>query len=63
MSILWFDIPIDIWDNFGYANGWDETPAVIKNCNHAAEYRMVGRGVTEYRCEKCRYVYLVDSSG
>jgi hypothetical protein len=49
----------------GYANGWKETPDIVKKCeakNHKLESKKVGRGVTEYICHKCKYVYFVDST-
>ena len=63
MSDHYDDIPTDIWNDFGYANGWEETPKVIKKCRHRKQPKTVGKCVTEYRCEECRYIYKVDSSG
>lgn len=54
--------------DLGYANGWEETPEIVKNCPHPIEspyyyVKTVGNCLTEYGCTECGYKYLVDSSG
>ena len=55
--------------DLGYANGWKETPEIVKNCRphptqHPGYYvKLVGNCLTEYGCTECGYKYLVDSSG
>ena len=51
--------------DFGTANGWIETPALIKYCNilkHEVTKKGIGRCLTEVRCDICRYIYKIDSS-
>lgn len=51
--------------DLGYANGWRETPDVVKACKvagHEKTIKNVGRCLTEYSCPVCGYKYLVDSS-
>ena len=55
--------------NLGWANGWKETPEIVKKC-HALGHRPIDidrgppfRGLDhEVRCDICGYVYHVDSS-
>lgn len=57
--------------DLGYANGWKETPEIVKKCNslrkqdvtHTGWCRRVGNCLHEYGCDVCGYFYLVDSSG
>lgn len=49
-------------ENYGYANAWDEIPDRVKNCEHTRKSKEVGRCLTLYSCEICKYEYLVDSS-
>lgn len=57
--------------NFGYANGWKETPGIIVECRakrqtnkeiHDTFSNNIGRCLNEYGCRTCGYVYTVDSS-
>ena len=48
--------------DFGYANGWTETPDIVKDCDHEPEVITVGRCLRQYSCTECDYTYLVDSS-
>ena len=51
-------------EDLGYANGWDKTPEIIKECEqkgHREEVRNVGRCLTEYSCAICGYKYTIDS--
>jgi hypothetical protein len=55
----------DNFIDFGAANGWLETPELVKRCvakKHSPKQTGVGRCLTEVRCELCRYKYLIDSS-
>lgn len=55
--------------NLGYANGWSETPEVVKACRqkqhgksgYMRETRL-GNCLTQYECGECNYYYRVDSS-
>ncbi len=51
--------------DLGYANGWKETPEIVKECRekHKQRSRTIGNCLHEYYCDKCGYVYKVDSSG
>lgn len=52
--------------NLGYANGWAETPAIVKNCERMAHgwvTRQIGRCEREHSCPICNYRFKVDSSG
>lgn len=51
--------------DFGTANGWLETPELVKRCvgkKHSPKQTGIGRCLTEVKCELCRYKYTVDSS-
>jgi hypothetical protein len=52
--------------DLGYANGWAETPEIIKNCrqhnNHKIHSKKIGRCIHQTTCETCDYTYKVDSS-
>jgi hypothetical protein len=50
----------------GYANGWKETPEIVKKCaelGHKQYHLVVGNCDHEYGCVECGYSYSVDSSG
>jgi hypothetical protein len=50
----------------GYANGWKDTPEIVKKCaelGHKQYHLVVGNCDHEYGCVECGYSYLVDSSG
>ena len=52
--------------NLGYANGWKDTPEIVKKCEemgHKQYHRVVGNCDHEYGCVECGYSYSVDSSG
>lgn len=49
----------------GYANGWDETPACVKESRekgHKVVAETTGRCETTYTCEEGGWYYKVDSS-
>lgn len=51
--------------NLGTANGWHETPKIIKLCiekKHSPKQTGIGRCLTEVTCKLCKYKYLIDSS-
>lgn len=51
--------------NFGTANGWTETPDLVKRCvakKHSPGQIGIGKCLTEVKCELCRYKYTIDSS-
>lgn len=54
------------WVDYGYANGWTETPERVKLANKDPEVTIksetIGRCLTEYTCEKYKFRYKVDSS-
>jgi hypothetical protein len=49
--------------DLGYQNSWpDNTPEIVKNCRHPAEYYRTEYGcVREVRCVICGYKYKIDS--
>lgn len=57
-------------NDLGYANGWAETPDIIKVCRekrlsgeeHDVWSNNRGRCLNEYGCDTCGYKYTVDSS-
>ena len=52
--------------NFGYANGWNNTPKEVKCCRdlgHTLEGRKIGNCVHEHYCPICKITWTVDSSG
>ena len=54
--------------DLGWANGWKETPAIVKKCREQKHEvvnfdRSGNRGLDhEVRCHTCKYVYHYDSS-
>jgi hypothetical protein len=53
--------------NLGWANGWPETPEIVKECEKLG-HQTTGRDsymncVTIRICETCGYEYKIDSSG
>lgn len=53
-------------ENYGYANGWKDTPGRVKICKkllHRPKERTIQPFVHEVRCDACGYVYCYDSSG
>lgn len=54
------------WEDYGYANGWNETPERVKLAHNDPEAKItretIGRCLTEYTCEKYKFRYKVDSS-
>lgn len=46
----------------GWANGWTETPEIVKNCTHKQIVEQTGRCEHRHTCEICGYTYMVDSS-
>ena len=50
--------------NYGYANGWKETPEQVKRCRelkHPIQTVKIGNCLTEYICPTCGYEYKIDS--
>lgn len=50
--------------NYGYANGWAETPEQVEKCykaGHKLLVKNIGRCLNQYTCETCGYYYKVDS--
>lgn len=54
------------YEDLGYANGWDDTPEIIKTANKDPEAKWygvtIGRCLTQYFCDKYKITYTVDSS-
>lgn len=54
------------WEDYGYANGWLETPERVLLARQDPEAQLtsrnVGRCETEYICEKYKFKFRVDSS-
>lgn len=51
--------------DFGYANGWDETPKEVLDCailKHKRIKKTISNCLREYSCKECGYKYLIDSS-
>ena len=49
-----------VWQSkdLGYANGWAETPEIVKDCDtqgHKQYSHNVGKCLTECGCVACRY--------
>lgn len=63
------ETPLPVVKDLGWANGWSETPGMVKKC-HQAKHKTsdidVGpqnRGIHHIvRCDICGYVYHYDSS-
>lgn len=55
------------WVYYGYANGWTEAPERLKwqkaDPEATLTQRTVGNCETEFRCEKYKFYFKVDSSG
>ena len=47
--------------DLGWANGWAETPAVVKACTHRKVEVSLSSCVTQVTCLECQYTYRVDS--
>ena len=57
--------PENTFVDLGTANGWIETPDLIKHCvekKHSPKQTGVGKCLTEVKCGICMYKYLIDSS-
>lgn len=53
------------WIDYGYANGWTQTPALIAHCqhsNHRTVTERIGNCLHEVSCDECCYTYRYDSS-
>jgi len=51
--------------NLGTANGWKDTPGIVKECReagHETQGSKISNCYYEVRCDKCGYVYRYDSS-
>lgn len=54
------------YTNFNYANGWRDTPLLVKECQHQSpdkEDKTVGNCLSRITCHVCEYTFLIDSSG
>ena len=58
----------DEFKDLGWANGWKETPEIVKKCREA-KHRVIdfdhsgNRGLHhEVNCPICKYIYHYDSS-
>ncbi len=49
--------------DFGYLNGYDETPEEVEKCKHPKKGREIGNCTYEYTCDICNITYKIDSSG
>ena len=53
--------------NLGFANGWRSAPEIVKECrkkSHSLKWEQSQRrGISYYWCNRCGYIYYVDSSG
>ena len=53
--------------NLGYANGWEKTPEIVKECqgkkHNPPHHKTTMRCVTRVGCEICGYYYHIDSGG
>ncbi len=49
----------------GWANGWSDLPAQVKNCDHTLKHTQhCPRGANNtVQCDECKWYYKVDSSG
>lgn len=45
----------------GWANGWAETPEIVKNCTHQQTEVNLGSCVHQVTCVKCGFTYKYDS--
>lgn len=56
----------DGYKHLGCANGWDKTPTEIEKANKDPEAKWysasIGKGYTQYFCDKYKITYTVDSS-
>jgi len=49
--------------DFGYLNGYVQTPIEVERCEHAKRGRKIGNCAYEYTCDICKITYKIDSSG
>lgn len=50
--------------DLGYANGWNSTPQIIKECKakgHKIHNETIGRCLERSWCEECGFEFRVDS--
>jgi len=47
--------------DLGYANGWAETPEIVKNCTHQQTEVDLGSCVHQVTCVECGFTYKYDS--
>ncbi len=47
----------------GWANGWEDLPDKVKNCEHIQTHTQHNRRGTNntIRCDECKWYYKVDS--
>lgn len=54
------------WENYGYVNGWSNTPERVKLAKKDPEAKVVetkiGRSEYKYTCEKYKFTYYLDCS-
>ena len=51
-------------EDLGWANGWGETPEVVKKCREAGHSPVeigLGSCVHQVTCDKCKITYRYDS--
>ena len=47
--------------DLGYANGWGDTPEIVKNCPHQQTEIHLGSCVHQVTCVECGFTYKYDS--
>ena len=47
--------------DLGWANGWAETPEIVKNCTHQQTEVNLGSCVHQVTCVECGFTYKYDS--
>ena len=47
--------------DLGTANGWEETPEIVKACTHDTEEKTISNCLHVITCKVCGYTYMVDS--
>lgn len=47
--------------DLGWANGWGETPEVVRTCQHPKVDVAIGSCLHQVTCPECRFTYRYDS--
>lgn len=54
------------WEDYGYANGWTQTPERVRLANNdedaVFDYKTIGRCLTLVTCVKYKFTFKIDSS-